>query len=45
MDLIVFCVRMWDMEDYFIILITEAHIAAHFSRIIAHSWRSKLDAS
>ena len=44
MDLIVFRVRIWDIEDYFIILTSDTHIAAHFAWIIAHARRVKLNA-
>ena len=43
-NLIVFNVLTWDIEDYFTVRIPDAHIAAHFARIIAHARRGKLDA-
>ena len=43
-DLIVFNIRTWDIEDYFIILIPDAHVGAHLARITAHAWGGELDA-
>ena len=43
-NLIVFYIWTWDIEDYFIILIPDAHVAAQLARIIAHARRGKMDA-
>ena len=43
MDLIVFNVRTWDIEDYFIMLIPDAHICTHLAGVTAHSWGGELD--
>ena len=42
-DLIVFNARTWDIEDYFIIRIPDAHIAAHLAGVTAHARGGELD--
>ena len=42
--MIVFNVLIWDIEDYFIILTPDPHIAAHLAWITAHAWGGELDA-
>ena len=41
--LIVFNVRTWDIEDYFIILIPDTHICTHLAGVTAHAWGGELD--
>ena len=43
MDLIDFNVLVWNIEDYFIMLIPYAHICAHLARVTAHSRGGELD--
>ncbi len=43
MDLIVFNVWTWDIEDYFIILIPDAHICTHLAGVTAHARGGELD--
>ena len=42
-NMIVFNVWTWDIEDYFIILIPDAHIRAHLARVTAHAWGGELN--
>ena len=46
MDLVVFKVWMWDVEDYFIYgaLSVDAHVGAHTAGVAAHAWGGELDA-
>ena len=44
MNLIVFNARTWDIEDYFIICIPDAHVGAHLAGVTAHAWGGELDA-
>ena len=44
MDLIDFNVLVWDIEDYFIIRIPDAHIGAHLAGVTAHARGGELDA-
>ena len=43
MDLTVFDVRTWDIEDYFIIMMTYAHVCAHAARVTAHARSGEQD--
>ena len=43
-DMIAFNVWIWDIEDYFIILIPDTHICAHLAGVTAHAWGGELDA-
>ena len=43
MDFIVFNVWTWDIEDYFIMLIPDAHIGAHLAGITAHACGGELN--
>ena len=43
MDLIVFCVLLWDMEDYFIWGGSGGQVGAHFAGVTAHAWGGKLN--
>ena len=43
-DLIVFNALTWDIEDYFIIRIPDAHICAHLAGVTAHARCGELDA-
>lgn len=43
MDLIVFNVWIWNIEDYFIILIPDAHICTHLAGVTAHARGGELD--
>ena len=42
-NLIVFNVWTWNIEDYFIILIPDTHIGAHLAGVTAHAWGGELD--
>lgn len=42
-NLIVFNVCTWDIEDYFIIRIPDTHIGTHFAGVTAHTWSGELD--
>ena len=42
-DLIVFNVWTWDIEDYFIIRIPDAHVCAHLAGVTAHARGGELD--
>ena len=42
-DLIVFNVWTWDIEDYFIIRIPDAHIGAHLAGVTAYAWGGELN--
>ena len=42
-DLIVFNVWIWDIEDYFIIRIPDAHVCTHLAGVTAHAWSGELD--
>ena len=42
-DLIVFNVWTWDIEDYFIIRMPDAHICAHLAGVTAHAWGGELN--
>ena len=42
-DMIDFNVWTWDIEDYFIILIPDAHIGTHLAWVTAHAWGGELD--
>ena len=44
MNLIVYYVTIWDIEDYFIIRIPDAHISAHLAGVTAHARGCELDA-
>ena len=44
MNPVVFNVWTWDIEDYFIIRISDAHICAHLAGVTAHTWGGELDA-
>jgi hypothetical protein len=37
MYVIVFNVRTWDIEDYLILLIPDAHIGTHLARVTAYA--------
>ena len=43
MDLIVFCVLLWDMEDYFIWDGASGQVGAHLAGVTAHARGGKLD--
>ena len=43
-NVVVFNVRTWNVEDYFIIRIPDAHICAHLAWVTAHTWGGELDA-
>ena len=43
-DLIVFNVWTWNIEDYFIICIPDTHIRAHLAGVTAHARGGELDA-
>ena len=43
-DLIVFNVWIWDIEDYFIISVPDAHICTHLAGVTAHTRSGELDA-
>ena len=42
--LIVFCVPLWDMEDYFILSGTGGQVGAHLAGVRAHARGGELDA-
>ena len=42
-DLIVFNVWIWDIEDYFIIRIPDAHVCTHLTGVTAHALGGELD--
>ena len=43
MDLIAFNVWIWDIEDYFIIWIPNAHIGTHLAGVTAHTRGGELN--
>ena len=42
-NLIAFNVWIWDIEDYFIIRIPDAHVCTHLAGVTAHAWGGELD--
>ena len=44
MNVVVFNVLIRDIEDYFIILISDTHICAHLAGVTAHARGGELDA-